>query len=155
MRKIMITLTTLAAFAAAGAFSKSATGAPPEEQADREKLIGSWVQSGGTSAWIINSAAEGLHVTQMEGWSNVADFQCNTDGQNCVVKVGGHKATVSMYYNGRALVELETKGDEIVKRRFSILPSGNSMKVEVTPMTGRVQTQALEFERGQPPTSKR
>jgi hypothetical protein len=59
-----------------------------------------------------------------------------------------------LYYNGAALVQLETKGDQIVKRRFSILPSGNAMKVEVTPMSGKLQKEELEFERRQPIAQK-
>jgi len=124
-----------------------------DDKADRAGLIGSWVQNGGTHAWVIDTQPDGLHVTEIENYSPIADFQCNTYGQSCDVKISGHKATVSMYYNGSALVQLETKGDDIVKRRFSV--SGNSMKVEVTPMTGHVQTQELEFERGQPQIRKK
>jgi hypothetical protein len=141
---------TFAAFTTMVALSPLTTPAQADDKADRASLVGSWVQNGGSAAWIIDSRADGLHVTQIEGSGPVADFQCNTEGQSCDIKIGGHKASVSMYYNGPALVQLETKGDQIVKRRFSILPSGNSMKVEVTPMTGRVQTEQLEFERGQP-----
>jgi len=142
------------------AFTTLVAVAPPtliwaDDHADRTGLIGSWVQNGGSGAWVINSLPDGLHVTQIEGSGAIADFQCNTEGQSCDVKIGGHKATVSMYYNGSALVQLESKGDQIVKRRFSLLPSGNAMKVEVTPMTGRVQTEELEFERGQPQVRKK
>lgn len=136
------------------AFTTLVAVASADQKADRAGLSGSWVQNGGSDAWVINSAADGLHVTQIEGANPVADFQCNTDGQNCEVKIKGHKATVSMYYNGSALVQLETKGDLIVKRRFTLLPSGE-MKVEVTPMTGRVQTEELEFRRGEPQISKK
>jgi len=145
---------SFAAFATMVALSPPA-GAD-DHAAERASLVGSWVQSGGSGAWIIDSTPGGLHVTQIEGSGAVADFQCNTEGQSCDVKVGGHKASVSMYYNGPALVQLETKGDQIVKRRFSVLPSGNSMKVEVTPMEGKAaQTEQLEFERGQPAMRKK
>ena len=54
------------------------------------------------------------------------------------------------------LVQVETKGDQIVKRRFSVLPTGSAMKVEVIPMTGKaVQPEELQFERGQPVTRKK
>lgn len=143
---------TFAAFTTMVALSPPAQA---DDKADRASLVGSWVQNGGSGAWIIDSRADGLHVTQIEGSGPVADFQCNTEGQSCDIKIAGHKASVSMYYNGPALVQLETKGDLIVKRRFSVLPSGNSMKVEVTPMTGRVQTEELEFERGEPAIHKK
>jgi hypothetical protein len=144
MKKIMYTL---------AAFTTLVTLAPAitaDDHADRANLIGSWVQKSGSGAWVIDSLPDGLHVTQIEGSGAVADFHCNTAGESCDVRIAGHKATVQMYYNGSALVQLETKGDQIVKRRFSVLPSGNLMKVEVTPMTSHIQTQELEFERGQP-----
>jgi hypothetical protein len=147
MKKIMY---TIAAFSTLAALSAVA-----DVQSDRASLVGSWVQNGGTRAWVINTTPDGVHITQIEGSNAVADFQCNVEGQNCDVKIGGHKATVSMYYNGPALVQLETVGNNIVKRRFSVLPTGNSMKVEVTPMTDHVQTEELEFERGQPVTRKK
>lgn len=146
---------TFAAFTTMAVLSPLTAPAQADEKADRASLVGSWVQNGGSDAWIIDSRADGLHVTQIEGSGPVADFQCNTEGQSCDIKISGHKASVSMYYNGSALVQLETKGDLVVKRRFSILPSGNSMKVEVTPMTGRVQTEQLEFERGDPALHKK
>jgi hypothetical protein len=105
---------------------------------------------------VIESQPAGLHITQIEGSDPVTDFQCNTEGESCNVKVAGHKATVTMYYNGPALVQMETRGDKVVKRRFSIVSPGNSMKVEVTSMNGASpETQELEFERGQPATRKK
>jgi hypothetical protein len=151
MRRVVYPLVTFAALAAAASFLPVTGAVQAADQPDRASLIGSWVRSGGgAEEWFFDNVAGGLHVRQIEGKTAIADFQCNTDGQNCDVKISGHKTTVSMYYNGQALVQLETKGSEIVKRRFSVEPSGNSMKVIVTPMTGRaVQPEELEFERGQ------
>jgi hypothetical protein len=129
--------------------------AQADTQADRAQLIGSWVQNGGAAAWIIDSQTDGLHLTEIERSAPIADFQCNTEGHDCNVKIGGHKATVTLYYNGPALVQLETIGDQVVKRRFTILPSGNAMKVEVMPMSGHAPNQQLEFERGQPSVQKK
>jgi hypothetical protein len=148
---------TLAAFTAIAALATPARAdATTDIGTERASLIGSWVQNGGPAAWVIDSRPDGLHVTQVEGSAPVADFQCNTDGQSCEIKIGGHKATVSMYYNGPALVQLETKGNQVVKRRFEILPSG-AMKVEVTPMsaTSTIRTEELEFERGKASTASK
>ncbi len=128
--------------------------ADDKTEEDRAHLIGSWVQNGGSQGWVIDGSSDKLHVTETENSSPVAEFQCNTDGHDCDVKIGGHKASVSMYYNGSALVQFETRGGQIVKRRFSVLPSGNAMKVEVTPMTGaKTQTEELEFNRSQSPAT--
>jgi len=148
----MYTFATFATLAAASSFISPARA---DQQADRANLIGSWVQSGGNNAWIIDAAADGLHITQIEGSGTVADYKCNLDGNDCDVKIGGHKAAVSMYYNGAILVQIETKGSQIVKRRFSVLPSGASMKVEVIPMAAHVQTEEIQFERGQPTARKK
>lgn len=121
-----------------------------DTQSDRNSLVGSWVQSGGSGGWKITSTAAGLHLTQTEGSAVVADFECNLDGQDCQVKISGHKAKVSLYFNGPSLVEMETKGSDVVKRRFSVVSSGQSMTVEVTPMTGHGQTEELQFSRQLP-----
>ncbi len=150
-----ITMYTFAAFSAIAAVSQLTTPLRADDKATaRAALVGSWVQNGGATGWIIESRTDGLHVTQIEGSGPIADFECNTYGQNCEVKIAGHKATESLYYNGSALVQLETKGDQIVERRFSVLPSGNSLKVEVTPMGGKMQKEQLEFERRQPLAQK-
>jgi len=141
---------TIAIFATLAIASLSA-----DQQADRASLIGSWVQPGGNNRWIIDSASDGLHITQIEGAGTVADYQCNLEGHDCDVKVSGHKAAISMYFNGAILVQIETKGDQIVKRRFSIEPSGNTLKVETIPMAAHAQTEAVVFERSQPLTGKK
>lgn len=153
MKTIMYSFAAFTTLVALSPLTKPAQA--DDQAAERASLVGSWVQNGGSRAWIIDNAPDGLHVTQIEGSGPIADFRCNTEGQSCDVKIACHKASVSMYYNGPALVQLETKGDLVIKRRFSVLPSGNSMKVEVTPMTGRIQTEDLEFERGQPPIRKK
>ena len=83
------------------------------------------MENGGNRTWVIQSTSGGVHMTETEGSTPVADFECNVEGQSCNVKISGHKAQVSMYYNGSALVQLATIGYQIVKRRFSLLPSGN------------------------------
>jgi hypothetical protein len=148
-------LYTFAAFAILAMASSLIGPALADQQSDRASLIGSWVQSGGNNAWIIDNAADGLHIKQIEGSGTVADYQCNLTGNDCDVKVGGHKAAISMYFNGAILVQIETKGDQIVKRRFSIEPSGNTLKVETIPMAAHAQPAEMEFERGQPMTQKK
>jgi len=151
MKTIMYTAAALFALLPLAAVAQA------DNQTDRAKLVGSWVLvSGGgpAAAWTFTTNADGLHVTEREGTETVADFECNLGGRDCDVKVSGHKATISMYYNGPVLVELEAKGDKVVKRRFSILPSGTSMKLEVLPVSGRGSNQEFEFERSEPAERK-
>jgi hypothetical protein len=144
-----------ATFAALTAIALLAGPARADQQSDRASLIGSWVQSGGSNGWIINSAADGLHITEIEGSGTVADYQCKLDGHDCDVKVSGHKVAISMYFNGAILVQIETRGDQIVKRRFTVEPAGNTLKVETIPMMAHAQPEEMEFERGQPTTAKK
>ncbi len=94
-----------------------------DDQSDRQKLIGSWEPQGTTgnspgSAWTFSPAENSIRVTQLDNGNKVADFACATDGTSCEVKIAGKKAQVSMWFNGPRLVEMETKGSEVVKRRF-------------------------------------
>jgi hypothetical protein len=118
-----------------------------DTQTDRSGLVGTWNQNGGTHGWVIESSPNGLHMTEMDASAPIADFTCATDGQDCNTKISGKKAKVSLYYNGSALVQIETRGDAITKRKFVV--SGNGLKVEVTPMTGKVVTEERQFDRGQ------
>jgi hypothetical protein len=86
-------------------------------------------------------------MTQLEASAPIADFTCATDGHDCDIKISGKKAKVSLYYNGSALIQLETRGDTVTKRKF--LVDGSGLKVEVTPMTGQVVTEERQFGRGQ------
>jgi len=132
------------AFAVIGAVSLPLLA---DTQADRDSLIGTWTENGGTHGWVIENSANGLHMTQIDASAPIADFTCATDGHDCDTKISGKKAKVSLYYNGSALVQLETRGDTVTKRKFSI--SGNGLKVEVTPMTGKIVTEERQFDRGQ------
>jgi len=126
--------------------------AHPDDQGDRQKLIGSWEPQGAaentpTSSWTFSTARNATRVTQRDGGSKVADFTCGTDGVSCEINVAGRKALVSMWFNGPRLVELETKGSEVVKRRFRILSQGDLMEMEVIPIVPRGKTETFEFKR--------
>lgn len=133
-----------AAFAVIGAVSLPLVA---DTQTDREALIGTWNETGGSQGWVIENGADGLHMTQIEASAPIADFTCATDGRDCDAKISGKKAKVSLYYNGAALIQLETRGNNVTKRKF--LVSGGGLTVEVTPMTGKVVTEARQFGRGQ------
>jgi hypothetical protein len=68
---------------------------------------------------------------------------------SCDVKTAGKKATVSLWFNGPRLVEMETKGSDVVKRRFTILPQGDVMEMEVIPIVPSGKTESVQFKRAQ------
>lgn len=132
----------------------SGADAPADDQSDRQGLIGSWVLQGATennqaSAWTFSAARNALRVTQLDGSNKVAEFNCGTDGVSCEINIGGKKAQVSMWFNGPRLVQMETIGSDVVKRRFRILSQGDVMELEVIPIVPKGKTETFEFKRAQ------
>ena len=125
-----------------------------DDQSDRQKLIGSWELQGATgngpaSAWTFSASQTSIRVTELDGGNKVADFACRTDGTSCETKSAGKKTTVSMWHLGPRLVVMETKGAEVVKRRFRILPQGDVMEMEVIPDVPAGKTETFQFMRAQ------
>ena len=99
-----------------------AVSAFADDRADRAKLIGVWESPGNggkNGVWTISAGVDTLHITYMEGGQKLADFECNTAGRDCKAKAFGHDSTISMYFNGPKLVQMETRGAEVLKRMFS------------------------------------
>lgn len=114
----------------AGALAGDSTG--------RGNISGQWqLEAGGKESgegWIFDSKADAIHVTEFQNGQKVAEFDCNTLGRECDVKDAGHHAKVSFYFNGSKLVQLETRGSEVLKRRFSVGDQEDLMEVEVIPI---------------------
>jgi hypothetical protein len=130
-------------------------GAIGDDQSDREKLIGSWELQGapgdGTpSGWIFSEQGSSLGVTQLEGTRKIANFECGVDGVSCEIKESGNKVKVSFWFNGPKLVQLETKGSGVVKRRFAIVSQADVMDMEVIPIVPSGKTETFRFKRVQP-----
>lgn len=74
-------------------------------------------------------------VQQTNGKQTVAHFTCSTGGSNCDFDENGHKAKVSLWYNGPALMILKTSGpkeDATTERKLELTPDGNTLKVQFT-----------------------
>jgi hypothetical protein len=122
---------------------------------DRAKLMGKWelqtAKTSGTSPiWIVEDVIknrdEFIHITRLVGGQTVSDFECNV-GLECVIKVSGKSAKVMMYFNGGKLVETETKGNDVVKRRFALSDSPDVLEVEVMRVVPAGNTEKLVFKR--------
>jgi hypothetical protein len=116
-------------------------------ESDRDKLDGSWVQQGESenspaSLWTFRSDGDAMHVTQTDGGQKITDFKCDTRGAGCDVKISGKKAMVSMWFNGSTLMQIETRGSDVLERSFAILAQGDVMEMNVVPIvpTGKIQT---------------
>ena len=134
-----------------------AGSAVADDYANRVKLIGVWESQGAagkTSMWSIKDDGENLHLVYTEGSQKLADFECNTLGKDCKAKVFGHATTISLYFNGAKLVEMETRGSEIVKRRFGVAAQGDLMDVELIPISGDAKPETQEYKRAQLATAQ-
>lgn len=131
---VMLALTSVACFA--------------DDGADRNKLAGTWnADGGGGTAWTVHGTkAGGVHLTYTRGAEKLADFECNTEGKECSVRMEGKPVKVSLYFNGPRLVMLETRGDTVVKWRFGVVSdAAGEMEVETMPITPAGKTETVRF----------
>jgi hypothetical protein len=122
------------------------------DDGDRQKLLGSWVLQGEAgsdmpSGWTFQRKGELFQITEMQSNNPVADYSCSVEGKECEVKTFGKKVKISMWFNGPKLVQMETQGSSVVKRRFAVLPQGDTMELEVIPIAPSGKTETLQFKR--------
>jgi hypothetical protein len=121
------------------------------DDTDRAKLMGAWESQGETDSgrvtWLFESKGDAVRVTYFRGSQKLAEFECDTDGKDCPTKVAGHSAKVSLWFNGSKLVELETRGSDVVKRRFAIAGAGEEMDEEIIPIASDSKAETLHFKR--------
>ena len=118
------------------------------DDSSRDRLMGRWQQSDGSgeakSTWALDSSGGSIHVTNSNGSQTVAEFKCNTGGKECAGKDAGRPSKVSMWFNGPKLVELETRGTQVVKRRFSFTGDGDTMDLETIPIVPTGKNNAFQ-----------
>jgi hypothetical protein len=116
-----------------------------------KRFAGSWTgdANGAPVTWVFENKGDSLKIDQMKGGEKLAEFECNTMGRECEMKEAGKKASVSMWFNGSKLVQLETKGSDIVKRRFEVNEKGDAMDVEITPISQGGKPETLHLTRVQ------
>lgn len=118
-----------------------------DDTEDRGKLMGSWQADAAGAQWSFVAQGDSVKVTEVESGNKVADFVCSTSGTPCEVKISGHKASVSLWYNGAKLVELEQKGSDTVERKFAVASGTDQMEVEVRAMGRGGKSETLTFKR--------
>jgi hypothetical protein len=115
------------------------------DDATRPSFSGTWHLDAASSqihsrvssdlVWKIDQRDEDIHFVESgteKGGS--LDVTCGTRGADCKTKEAGKPVTVSFWYNGPALVEMETegKGEEVTKKKMQLSPDGSSLIVDVT-----------------------
>ena len=128
-----------------------AGGVFADDTSARAKLDGAWQPQDPAQSdaglWILQTKGDTLQVTHSLGDKKLIEFECPTTGSECQVKDSGKNAKVSMWFNGPKLVELETEGKDVVKRRFAVAESGDSLELEVIPIQPDGKTETLRFRR--------
>jgi hypothetical protein len=74
-------------------------------------------------------------MREADGKQAVIHFVCSPDGKNCDLDENGHKAKVSLWYDGPALMILKTGGpkqDSTTERKLELSQDGNTLKVQFT-----------------------
>ncbi|HEY1754647.1 MAG TPA: hypothetical protein VGG72_04580 [Bryobacteraceae bacterium] len=118
-----------------------------DDSTDRAKLAGTWESNGAVKAvWILESQGDGFHITNSQGDKKVVEFVCSL-GKECEVKDAGRKVKVTLFFNGPKLVVLETRGDEVVKKRFGAVETGDTLELEVIPVAPDGKTETVHFKR--------
>jgi hypothetical protein len=122
-----------------------------DDVSDRAKLLGSWQRqddSGkGTTVWVLEVKGMALHITESLGDKKISEIECIPKGAECEGTVEGKKAAVTMYYDGPALVQFETRGSDVTRRRFTVTGQPDMMNIEVMPIVGAGKAETLQLKR--------
>jgi hypothetical protein len=85
---------------------------------------------------------------ERDGRQMVARFDCAVGSTQCDFDENGHKAKVSLWYDGSALMILKTNGprdDETTERRLELSSDGQTLKVLFTNFAGNNKPEKLVF----------
>jgi len=129
----------LTAVFAAGAFA---------EDSARPVLSGTWASPNDASEkLVVEQTDSGIHMQELKGNETKADYECKLDGKDCEFKEDGHPAKVSLWFNGPKLVELVTRGRNIVRRRFTLADGGKKLVVEMSAFSNPDKSETVEYTR--------
>lgn len=117
------------------AFTAAAQDSKPNFSGNWQLNSGkSELHSGKTSSETLKIEQKGssIHVIRTakasDGKETITEFNCTTDGKDCDAK--GIK--VSLWYDGKDLVEMEVGSEVVTKTRMSLAPDGKSINSETS-----------------------
>jgi hypothetical protein len=109
---------------------------------------------GRTITYTIQDAAGKISFTRVvherDGKEITSQFTCGTEGSQCDFDEGGHKAHVSLWYNGPALMILKTDGpkeDAVTQWKLVLDPGGKSLKVDFEHIDPTEKAETLVFDK--------
>jgi len=89
-------------------------------------------------------------VREKDGKEITSQFSCKTGGSQCEFDEGGHKAKVSLWYDGPALVILKTDGpkeDSVTQWRLMINSGGKTLNVDLEHIDPSDKPEKLVFDK--------
>jgi hypothetical protein len=69
-------------------------------------------------------------ATEENGKERKHEYECNTNGKECSLKVNGQPLKLSAYYNGAVLVMWEQRNGSEFKRRIKTSDDGKTLTIE-------------------------
>ncbi len=87
-------------------------------------------------------------VHEADGKDSTSKFVCATEGAECDFDENGHKAKVSLWYNGPALMILKTNGpkeDSTTQWKLELSPDGHTLNVHYEHLEPTDKAQDLVF----------
>jgi hypothetical protein len=127
-----------------------AGSAVADDAASRARLMGSWKLADGAqdaAVWTFQEKGDNIHVTYSNGGRVVMDFECDSFGHDCATKDAGRSAKVSLWYSGAKLVEMETRGNFVLKRTFGVTGEGDTMDLELAQLAPGPKNETQHFAR--------
>jgi hypothetical protein len=114
---------------------------------DRPELNGVWSLDPARSAFSevklktqtlsIHQEEESIKIaeaaTEENGKERKLEYECNTNGKECALKLNGQPFKVSAYYNGAVLVLIEQRkgNDSAMRKRLKTSEDGKTLTIEI------------------------
>ena len=109
---------------------------------------------GRTITYTIQNASGKINFTRVvherDGKEVTSQFTCDTMGTQCDFDEGGHKAHVSLWFNGAALMILKTDGpkeDATTQWKLELAPGGHSLTVELEHIDPTDKAETMVFDK--------
>jgi hypothetical protein len=106
---------------------------------------GTWETENKSDELVVEQSNNSIHLKQLHGAQVLVEYTCNSMGKDCAFKEEGKNATVAVYFNGPKMVELRTRGNVVVKRRFGLKDGGKTLEVELMPIAPSGKTETILY----------